>query len=190
MKPRSDRYHQAVKRIDAANARDPHDKEVLYAQRMTERLEQFAPEASEALCLAARAQHIRRWEVPRKRYPMDRKGYHQWRTGLYTFHADAAEAILREVGYEDAAIEQVRGLLMKKRLKTDPQMQTLEDVACLVFLEHYFDAFSTEHDQAKLVQILQRTWRKMSERGHEAALALPLSAEAKRLVGLALAQAE
>lgn len=189
---------RAFERIDEANADDPRredcdgqpwPKELLYAHRMTARLEQFAPDAPPALQLAARAQHICRWQIPRDTYPRDRKGYHQWRTRLYSHHADLAERILREVGYDDATIGRVRDLLMKKRLKNDLQMQTLEDVACLVFLEHYFAEFAREHEEAKLVQILQRTWRKMTPRGREAALQLDLPAPARRLVQKALADA-
>jgi hypothetical protein len=182
------RFDAAIAKIDAANSADPHGKELPYGRRMTECLERFEPGAPEALRLAARAQHIRRWEIPRDSFPMDRKGYLEWRKKLYGFHADVTERILREVGYDDAMIGRVRDLLMKKRLKADAQMQTLEDVICLVFLEHYFDEFMVEHgyDEAKVINILRRTWAKMSDRGHQAAMKLPLSARAKGLVALAL----
>ncbi len=117
---------------------------------------------------------------------MTRAGYHQWRTTLYTFHADAADKILREVGYDDAAIARVRSLLRKERLKADPQTQALEDVACLVFLESYFADFALKHDEQKVIDILRRTWKKMSDRGRAAAMELPLPAEARRLVEKAL----
>ena len=185
----AERFTAAIERIDAANFADPHGKELPYSRRMTEHLTRFAPGASEALKIAARAQHIRRWEIPRDSFPMDRKGYLDWRKKLYGFHADVTGAILREVGYDEATIGHVRDLLMKKRLKADPEMQTLEDVICLVFLEHYFDEFMEEHeyDADKIVNILRRTWVKMSERGHGAALKLPLSERAKSMVSLALA---
>lgn len=181
--------------IDAANAQDPNvtvvdgedrPKELVYGQRMSARLVLFAPDASEALRLAARAQHIKRWTHPRDAYPMDRKGYHLWRTELYSYHADETEAIMRSVGYDDDAIASMRELMLKKRIKKDAEAQTLEDVICLVFLEHEFEAFAAKHEDEKVVTILQRTWKKMSEAGHAAALELPLSDEAKRLVGLAL----
>ena len=179
------RFQTAIDHIDAANAAVP--AEVLYAQRMTAWLDRLYPDASEALRLAARAQHIRRWEIPRGSYPMDRAGYHRWRTALYTFHAETADSILRGVGYPDATIARVRALLRKERLKSDPEMQALEDVACLVFLENYFADFAPKHDEEKVITILRRTWAKMSPRGHVAALELKMEPAARSLVEKALA---
>jgi hypothetical protein len=181
-----DRFALAIEKIDAANALDPNQKELLYSQRMTDWLNRLAPDASEPLRLAARAQHIMRWKIPRSEYPMDRSGYHRWRTRLYDFHADATAEILREVGYDDVTIARVRSLIRKERIKSDPEMQTLEDVICLVFLENYFHEFAQDHDEQKLITILQRTWKKMSERGHAAALELPLGAEDRRIIEKAL----
>ena len=183
-----DRFAAAIALIDAANAQDPRGRELLYSQRMTQALEDFEPTASDALRLAARAQHIRRWEIPRESYEPDRVGYLKWRTQLYAFHADVTEAILRQAGYDDDTTSRVRDLLMKKGIKTDPQMQTLEDVICLVFLQHYLDEFLAEHghDQEKIVNILRRTWKKMSDRGRAAALELKLSEDARRLIAVAL----
>jgi hypothetical protein len=187
---------KACARFDQVNALDPRSDEVdssveprelVYARRMSERLERFAPAASEALRLAARAQHIARWEIPRTEYPPGRVGYKQWRTRLMGHHAALAGAILTEVGYGADTVSAVSRLLRKEGLKRDPDVQTLEDVVCLVFLEHYFDEFSAEHEDAKLVDILARTWVKMSERGRGAALELPLSERARELIGRALA---
>ena len=163
---------------------------MLYAQRMTHWLDRLAPEASEPLRLAARSQHLCRWQIPRQQYPMDRAGYYRWRTRLYAFHAEKAGTILRQVGYDAATIARVEELLRKLRIKSDPEMQLLENVICLVFLENYFADFSRQHDEAKLITILQKTWRKMSPRGQQAALQLPLSVEARALVEKALAGAE
>ena len=191
-----ERFNAAIARFDAANAEDPttevfqgvvYPKELLYAQRMTAWLDKLAPDASEALRLAVRCQHIRRWTIPRHTYPMDRTGYLRWRTTLAKFHADTAAAILRDVGYDDATIRRVQTLLRKESLKRDPEVQCLEDVICLVFLENYFTAFATQHDEAKILDILQKTWKKMSSRGHEVALTLSMSPEAQRLVEQALA---
>lgn len=182
-----DRYSLALEKIDAANSLDPLEKELLYSRRMTEWLNRLEPEASESLRLAARAQHIMRWKIPRSDYPMDRAGYHRWRTRLYDFHADAAAKILREAGYDDATIARVRSLIRKERIKSDPEMQTLEDVICLVFLENYFHEFAQDHDEQKLITILQRTWKKMSERGHAAALGLPMKAGDRAIIEKALA---
>ena len=180
----SEQFLNAIERIDAANA--PVPAEVLYSQHMTAWLKKLYPQASEALQLAARAQHIRRWEVPRDSYPMDRAGYHRWRTGLYTFHGDAAAKILQEIGYDDETIARVRSLLKKERLKADPETQALEDVICVVFLENYFADFAAKHHEEKLIGILRRTWAKMSQVGRDAALKLPMSSEASALIGKAL----
>jgi hypothetical protein len=193
---RPEQFRLAIGKIDAANAADPNlvpdglsktPGEVLYARRMTVWLARLYPRASEALQLAARAQHIRRWEVPRSSYPMDRAGYHRWRTGLYKFHADAAAAILHDVGYDDATIDRVRSMLQKQRLKADPEMQALEDVICVVFLENYFAEFAAKHEDEKVIGILRRTWAKMSDVGQAAAMKLPMPPKAAELVGRALA---
>ena len=192
-----ERFNAAIARFDAANADDPttevfqgvvYPKELLYAQRMTAWLDKIAPEVSEALRLAVRCQHIQRWTIPRHTYAMDRHGYLRWRTTLAKFHADTAAAILRDVGYDDATVQRVQTLLRKERLKRDPEVQCLEDVICLVFLEHYLAAFATQHDEVKVLDILRKTWTKMSPRGHEVALTLPMSPEARRLVEQALAE--
>jgi len=192
-----ERFNAAIARFDAANADDPttevfhgavYPKELLYAQRMTAWLDNLAPEASEALRLAVRCQHIQRWTIPRHTYAMDRHGYLRWRTTLAKFHADTAAAILRDVGYDDATIKRVQTLLRKERLKRDPEVQCLEDVICLVFLEHYLAAFATQHDEVKVLDILRKTWTKMSPRGHDVALTLPMSPEARRLVAQALTE--
>ena len=191
----TERLDDAIARIDAANAEDPNrefvdgaarPKEVVYAERMTGWLEKLAPEASEALRIAARAQHIERWTMPRAEFPDGREGYFRWRTTLARFHAERTAGILAEAGYETDVIDRVKGLLRKHRLKTDPEVQTLEDVACLVFLESYFADFAKRHDEAKVIGILQKTWAKMSPRGHDAALALDMPAEARALVEKAL----
>lgn len=194
----TDRFTAAIDAIDAANAKDPnrvphagtdYPEELLYAQRMTEWLGKLAPDAPEAVRLAARAQHIQRWEIPRASFPMDRIGYLKWRTTLYQFHADRAGEILRSAGYDDATIARVSSLLKKEKLKVDPDSQLLEDVACLVFLQYEFADFLAQHpDEAKIINILQRTWKKMSPQGHAAAIALApsLSAEAQRLIHKAL----
>ena len=191
----TERLQDAIARIDAANAEDPNrefvdgaarPKEVVYAERMTGWLEKLAPEASEALRIAARAQHIERWTMPRAEFPDGREGYLRWRTTLAKFHAERTAGIIAEAGYDEAVIDRVKGLLRKHRLKTDPEVQTLEDVACLVFLESYFADFSKRHDEAKVIGILQKTWAKMSPRGHDAALALDMPAEARILVEKAL----
>ena len=190
------RFDDALARFDQANAEDPsHEligdtpqpKELVYAQRMTAWLDRLAPDASEPLRLAARCQHIRRWVIARSEFPPGRDGYRRWRTTLAAYHAQTAGAILREAGYGDATVARVEALVRKVRLKADADTQTLEDVICLVFLEHYLPAFATKHDDAKLVDILRKTWRKMSERGRSAALELDLAPEIRTLVERAIA---
>jgi CRP-like cAMP-binding protein len=163
-------------------------KELVYARRMSDTLARLEPSASEPLKLAARAQHIARWQIPRTTFPAGRQGYKQWRTRLMEHHAALASEVLRRVGYDDPTVARVTQLLRKQGLKRDAEVQTLEDVACLVFLADYFDDFARQHDDDKLVDILKKTWVKMSERGREAALALDLGGRAARLVGRALAE--
>jgi hypothetical protein len=175
------RLDEAFRSFDEANAEDPNQeivngqrlpKELVYGQRMSVRLAVFAPDAPETVKLAARAQHIRRWEVPRDSYPKGRAGYLKWRADLYKRHGDIAGEIMQRVGYDDETIARVQTLLRKRRMKTDPDVQLMEDVICLVFLEHYFHDFARKHDEEKLISIVQKTWKKMTEKAHEAALAL------------------
>lgn len=136
--------------IDAANARDPNletwqgaaqPKELLYGQRMSGWLERLQPDVGELPRIAARGQHIRRWEIPRDSYPMTREGYLKWRTFLYGFHGEKVGELMAEAGYEPAAVERVGAILSKRGMKADPEVQWVEDAACLVFLEFYFPAF-------------------------------------------------
>lgn len=189
------RYETAIARFDAVNRQDPNHemldgqaipKELLYAQRMSYWLSRHAPDASEALKLAARSQHIARWEIPRSDYAMDRPGYFLWRTTLNRFHADKACEILAELGYDEMIMQRVEGFLLKKHLKDDPEMQVLEDVICLVFLESYFSDFSKKYDAEKMIPVIQKTWKKMTPKGHRAALALNLPPKASKLIELAL----
>ena len=193
----TDRFQRAIQSIDEANREDPssevvdgvtHPKELLYGMRMQKWVEELDPDAPEALRIAARSQHIRRWEIPRSDYPMDRKGYLRWRTTLYGFHADTASEILRAAEYDDKTIERVRSLLQKRNLRTDADVQTLEDAAALVFLVHHLDDFLKRDDigEEKAIDIIRKTWKKMTERGHEAASALELSAESTALLEKAL----
>ncbi len=184
--PPTPQFTAAIAQIDAANAQDPHGKELLYSQRMSAWLDRIDPNASEALRLAARAQHIRRWTIPRSDYPMDRIGYLKWRTTLYKFHADEITNILRQVGYDEPTVARVASLVRKERIKTDPEAQSLEDVICLVFLENYFADFAAAHDEEKVINILRKTWKKMSPRGQQLALTLSIPQDAKRLLERAI----
>ena len=178
----SERFQHAIAAFDAANAEDPNTeiadgleqpKELLYARRMSEMLTRYVPDASEALRLAARCQHIQRWKIARGDFPMTRPGYHQWRQKLKVFHAGLAAGILRESGYDEATVDHVAALVQKALPLSDPEMQVLEDVVVLVFVEHYLEDFVATHpeyDLPKLHDILRKTLRKTSPQGRQAAL--------------------
>ncbi|WP_308993755.1 DUF4202 domain-containing protein [Mariniflexile litorale] len=193
MKPT--RFEIAIALIDKKNSEDPNvyeshglefPKELLYAQRMSQKLLQFKPDASRALQIAARAQHICRWKIARDEYPMDRVGYLKWRETLKKMHADIASDILKEVGYEEEFIERVSFLINKKLIKKNEESQTIEDVICLVFLDYYFEEFAAKHEDKKLIDILQKTWVKMSEEGHAEALKIKFSEKSLALVKQAI----
>ncbi|MGH8559148.1 MAG: DUF4202 domain-containing protein [Methylococcales bacterium] len=188
----------AIELIDQANSEDPnresfngrdYPKELLYSERMSAWLEKLRPDASDLLKIAARAQHIRRWMVPRSQYPKTRVGYLEWRTGLYSFHAEKAGEIMAQCGYDKESIQIVKRILKKRGLKKDADAQTIEDVACLVFLESYFNDFVNEYgDEEKIISIVQKTWKKMSPQAHEAALGMKFPENAARIVQKALAE--
>lgn len=176
-------YDRAVALIDAANAEDPRmdsdaagkqvPRELLYGQRMAEMIVRFTPDSDEVQRLAVRAQHIQRWKTPRDSYPMTRDGYMQWRTGLYKFHAETCGRLMQEAGYDDASIERAKQAVGKRGLKVNPDTQLLEDVADLVFIEYYLTEFAGQHPdytEEKWLDIVRKTWKKMSERAHAFAL--------------------
>jgi hypothetical protein len=175
-------FDKTIELFDTANSEDPNrviadgkdwPKELLYSQRMSEMLQRFKPDADDAVKLAIHAQHIQRWKSPRDAYPMDRKGYHQWRTGLYTFHAETAARFMAEADYSDEVIERVKLAIGKKSLKSNKDTQLLEDISALVFIEHYLQEFADKHpeyDEAKWIDIIRKTWRKMTNEAHQFAL--------------------
>lgn len=189
-------FEKASQLIDEAHAQDPKKIEVNghevpyelhYAQKMTSYLEKRSPHASDPLKLAVRAQHFRRWEVPRDSYPMTRIGYHAWRTFLKKRQAQLAGPILKECGYSTEDVQKAMAMIEKQGLKEgDPETQVLEDVACLVFLDDQFEAFEKEHDEDKIIKILQKTWGKMSPEGHKLALEIPMAQSSQDLVSKAL----
>jgi hypothetical protein len=92
-----DRFARAVTAIDRANADDPNrimvrgeiqPKELAHSELATEWVRRLDAEPSEALLLAVRAHHIRRWMIPRSSYPTGRSGYLRWRRALHQLHAD------------------------------------------------------------------------------------------------------
>jgi hypothetical protein len=186
-----ERFKAAIAAFDRANAEDPNQevvsstarpRELVQAERFSDWLGRLEPSASEAVRLAVRCQHIRRWERPRSLYPEGRIGYLKWRKDLGRFHAETAAAILRAVGYDEALIARVGDLNLKRALTSDPEAQTVEDVLCLSFIEHELAAFAKKHPEQKIVEIIQKTWRKMSERAQALALQIPLSSELEAVV--------
>jgi len=177
-----DAFNRAIELIDAANREDPNQeivdgkacpKESLYSQRMSDMLQRYAPEADEAIQLAVRTQHIERWKSPRDAYPAGRKGYLHWRKDLYKFHADTAAGLLAQAGCNEEAIERVKQAVSKQGIKSNPDTQRLEDVIGLVFIEHYMQDFAARHpdyDEAKWLDIIRKTWKKMSPQANEFAL--------------------
>jgi hypothetical protein len=191
-----ERFERAKLAFDQLNGLDPvtevvdgveRPRLIVQADRLSQWIERLDPNASEALRLAARCQHIERWTIAREDFPPGRVGYLQWRTKLSRFHADRAESVLRGAGYDDELVQAVRRIVTKQNLHSNPDSQTMEDALCLVFLEFEFDAFLEKYpDQEKAIEILEKTWKKMSRRGHDAALGLRLSARARTLVEAAV----
>lgn len=185
------RFARVIEAIDAANAADPEriveggeerPAALVYGRRMSAELVRFCPDASEHLRIAARGQHIERWKTPRHSYPEGREGYLRWRTDLGRYHAERVAGIMREAGYPEEDCARVARIIRKQGIKRDPEVQALEDVACLVFMRWYFADFAAGHDAEKVRNIVARTARKMSPEGRKAALALGLPAELAGLV--------
>jgi hypothetical protein len=186
----SARFQDAISRFDSANAADPRGIELPYSQRLSAWVERLAPGASEALRLAARAQHICRWMIPRESYPAGRIGYLKWREDLKQFHAQKAGEILREIGYDDVTVERVQDLIRKRNFPRSPEGRVLEDALCLVFLETQFAETTAKTGDEKMVCILQKTWRKMTLQAQQIALKIPMTPECRALVERALVQAK
>ena len=176
-------FDKAVVLMDAANSEDPNieldeagkewPKELLYSHRMADMIERYKPDGDVVNQLSVRGQHIQRWKSPRDNYPMDRKGYHKWRTDLYTFHANTTADLMAKAGFEEMSLDRVKLAIGKKGIKNNADTQLLEDVASLVFIEHYMLAFAEKHpeyDEEKWIDIIRKTWRKMSDGAHKFSL--------------------
>jgi hypothetical protein len=190
------RFEAALQRFDEENARDPHletvddtshPRELIYARWLTDWVRKLCPDASEALRLAARCQHLCRWEIPRASYPMDRAGYLRWRADLKRFHAQRAGEILREVGYGEDVIQRVQELNLKKNFPADPETCVLEDALCLVFLQCQFADLAAKTSEEKMINALQKSWKKMTPAAHAEALKLNFGPREKALIEKALA---
>jgi hypothetical protein len=187
-------FDRAMSMFDDYNRQDPNTesvngrhipKELVYAERMSKCLHSIEPDAAEEIRLAARCQHIGRWQIPRSTFPADRKGYLMWRNKLKDHHAEIASRILAECGYGQAVIDKVRFLLLKKELHHNADTQLLEDVVCLVFIEFYLAEFAAKHDDKKVIDILKKTMKKMSPRAIALAGQLPLDPKTKSLLASA-----
>jgi len=191
-----ERFKRALARFDEENSQDPNGemvngvrqpRELVYARWLTDWVLRLCPDASEELRLAARCQHLRRWEVPRNSYPMTRVGYLQWREGLKKFHAQRAGDILRELGYPEEVITKVQNLNLKKDFPKDPESRVLEDALCLVFLEHQLSDLAAKTAEDKMINAVQKTWKKMTEQARTRALELAFAEKEKTLIEKALA---
>jgi len=170
--------------IDANNQRDPHRetwngynyaKEHLYGIRMTQQLKSYIDNASIALQIAARGHHICRWEIPRSQFPDGKVGYYQWRTSLYEYHAKKVSDLMLMQGADQNIIDQTSMLITKKNLRTNLESKILEDVICFVFLKYYAADFCRKHKEEKVIDILQKTWKKMTAKGKTYAANLDLN---------------
>jgi len=178
-----DRFKQVIHLIDAVNNEDPNKeivdnrewpKERLYSDRMSTMLERFNPSANELLKIAVHGQHIQRWKSLRSDYPIGKQGYHQWRTNLYTFHANSVADLMIKAGYQPGEVEQVKDAVGKKAIKRNANSQLVEDVASLVFIEYYMLAFvqkNPQYSEEKWIGIILKTWNKMSDDAHKFVLA-------------------
>jgi hypothetical protein len=189
------RFKETIAAFDALNGQDPHTvevdglsipKELHDAFAMTRWVEALYPKASEAVHLAARCQHLCRWEVPRSSYPEGRVSYLKWRADLKKRHADQSAKVLLESGYDSEMIDAVAAINLKWGLKSNPDVQQIEDALCLVFLEKQLEGYLVKWEDDKIIRILKKTWGKMSERAQEAALNLPMPDHARSLVEQAL----
>jgi len=189
------RLENTLKAIDLLHSNDPEIEEVngesipaelLYAQRMTEWMNKLEDNPSDEVQIAVRSQHLCRWEIPRKDYPMDRPGYLKWRTDLGKLHAQKAAEAMAANGYEEETVEATKKIIRKQNLKDSPEAQLMEDCACLVFIENGFLEFAAKYPEEKVIDIVQKTWNKMSDKAHDAALKLSLPDEALTIIKKAL----
>lgn len=190
------RLSLAFESFDAYNKQDPntytwegkiYPQEYFLALKLHETIVHLDSQASEELLLASRSQHIGRWEIPRDQYPDGRTGYLEWRRTLANYHADKASAILEEIGYDSSFIERVQQLILKKKIKVDPEVQTLENALCLVFLQYQYEDFFPKYSAEKIVNILRKSLLKMDEKGRAEALKLHYSAQGLKYIQEALA---
>jgi hypothetical protein len=183
----ADRLARAFDAIDAENADDPFDKELAHAERAVHWIRTLRPDAPEPLLLAARAHHVRRWEIPRGDEPDGRAGYLRWKRRLQRHHADVVGRVLADVGYDDETVARVQAIVRKERLASDDDVRSLEDALALVFLETQLQELRAKLDDEHMVDVLAKTLRKMSDEGRAAAASLAYDDAGRALVARAVA---
>ena len=178
-----------IKSINEILKEDPKGEALIYSQQCFEWLKKLNPKFSEAQEIGARCQHFRRWEIPREDFSMDKKGYYKWRIKLYSYQAEKTAEVLLSLGYSDEFINEVKSMVAKKDLHKNFNSQLIEDIACLVFLEHYIESFalSKDYSETKWIKIIQKTWAKMSDKAHKFALKINYSPSILTLIQKALA---
>jgi hypothetical protein len=194
--PDDTRFTAALRRFDEENARDPNiqivdgtaqPRELAYSRWLTDWVVKLCPDASEVLRLAARCQHLCRWEIPRASYPLTRPGYLQWRAELKKFHAQKSGEVLRAAGYDVETIRRVQELNLKKNFPHDPESRVLEDALCLVFLEHQLAGLAEKSDEVKVINAVKKSWQKMTPVAQALALKMQFKPREKKLLAQALA---
>ena len=189
--PNPARFREAIQRFDALNGGDPNQeivhgnprpRELANAERLSGWIIALAPDASEALRLASRCQHLCRWKIPRGQFEMSRIGYHQWRNELKRFHAEKSSEVLQAVGYLDEMTARVRDLNLKKNFPGDSESRTLEDALCLVFLQFQFGDLAAKTDDEKIINALQKSWKKMTPLAQAHALKLQYTSRERALL--------
>jgi hypothetical protein len=192
-----DKLQIAFNKFDAYNSKDPNSlrwegttyaREHFLALKLYDWVIKIAPDATEELLLASRSQHIGRWEVPRSSYPEGREAYLKWRKDLALGHAQKAGLILQESGYDTAQIERVQQIILKKKIKVDPEVQVMENALCLVFLQYQYEDFHPLHEAEKVITILRKSLLKMDGTGHAFALGLTYSDQGLAYIQEALKQ--
>jgi hypothetical protein len=182
---------KALKLFDEYNKQDPHiitwngidyPAEYFYALQLYNWVKKLAPNASETLLLASRAQHIGRWKISRDTYPSGKAGYYKWRTEVAKFHAEIVNQLMQQAGYNEGTIKKVQHIILKEDLRKDEEVQVMENALCLVFLEFQYEDFITKHDDESVIRILRKTWNKMTEPGKAAALSLTHNERGKNLI--------
>ena len=189
-----DQLTQLLERIDQLNREDPNTeqidgtrvpRELAYAQRLSDWVDRLRPDASEALRIAARGQHVQRWTIPRDRYALTRQGYLRWREVLKTFHAETVARLMHGIGFPDATIHRVREIMGKRRLPDDPESQTLEDALCLIFFETQLTELKPKAPDEKLQEVVRKVLKRMSAQGRTELSKLTLDTDTRAYIAAA-----